>query len=54
MPLEKIDDLFDAGHKPWKAHAVVMKQTRDHSRLEGASAFEKAEFKKIYVVRSEV
>ena len=31
VPLEKMDELFDGDHKPWRAHREVMGQLRAES-----------------------
>ena len=37
VPLERMDELFDGGHKPWRAHREVMGHLRSESGATGAN-----------------
>ncbi len=37
VPLERMNELFAPGVKPWKAHAIVMSRTRDERMADEGS-----------------
>lgn len=38
MPLERINELFAPGVKPWQAHGIVLSKTREENMHRGVTS----------------